>query len=104
MVALPAFPPAIAETVALLTQRCREQHAKLILFGSRAHGKSGLAADWDFGLEASAPIDNRTLNTLKQQCADVGFPYRVDLVDFARAPVWLLEAVGNDYLVLYDPA
>ena len=98
------MPPPVRHVVNLLVDHCRQQRSRLILFGSRAHGKTGLGADWDFGIESARPTEYGTWVTLKRQCEDASFPHRVDLVDLTCAPAWLTESIGEDYVVLYDPS
>jgi len=52
---------------------------KIILFGSRAKGKSKLHSDFDIAIEISKP-DLRTRRIIKEKIDDVSGLYSVDLI------------------------
>ena len=59
------------------------QGSQFFLFGSRAEGKAGFAADIDIGILPAKPLDNRLLSELQAHIAESFIPYDVDLVDFS---------------------
>jgi hypothetical protein len=95
---LHAMPIRIQKAVMALIQFCDVHRAGLILFGSRARGKSGVQADWDFGIYAMKPFEPRSLSTLKLKLMDDVFPNRIDIVNLNNAPHWFLESIVDDHI------
>jgi hypothetical protein len=91
-------PDSVRKAALRLQQYAEKHHADLYLIGSRARGKRGVRADWDFGIYFSAgkrPVD---FSRTKQSVSDMAFPHRVDIVDLGSAPSWFLKSIVHDAL------
>ena len=71
----------------------------LVLFGSRARGEAGTAADWDFGYVATDDFrpDSLLAGLMLAVKSD-----RIDLVDLARAGGQLRYRAARDARVLFE--
>ena len=58
--------------------------SKFFLFGSRAIGSAGFAADIDIGISPSKPLDYTIISKLQEIIEESFVPYKVDLVDFSN--------------------
>jgi len=58
--------------------------SRFFLFGSRAQGTAGFAADIDIGIWPQDPLNDTTLSDLQEIIEDSFVPYHVDLVDFSK--------------------
>lgn len=58
--------------------------SKFFLFGSRASGSAGFAADIDIGILPQEPLDNTIISKLQETIEESFVPYKVDLVDFSN--------------------
>jgi transcriptional regulator with XRE-family HTH domain len=59
---LRTMPVRIQKAVMRLISFCEAHQAGLLLFGSRARGKTGIGADWDFGVYSLKPFGLRPVN------------------------------------------
>lgn len=88
-------PDQILKT-ALRLQLYAEKHlGDIFLFGSRARGRRGIRADWDFAIffeKGSAP---KGFSAMKLDLQEKAFPYRIDLVCLNNAPVWFLRSIAD---------
>lgn len=85
----------------LYLQKFSEKHnASLFLIGSRARGKRGPRADWDFAIYFSDKRRRRSLALIKQRMEDIAFPHRIDLVDLNSAPRWFLRSIEHEAISL----
>jgi predicted nucleotidyltransferase len=66
---------------------------RVLLFGSRAVGDGRRASDWDIAILADAPLEWDRFAVAKQACQEASWPYRVDVVDLARAPMAFRQQV-----------
>lgn len=98
---LRTMPMRIQKAVMSLIQFCDAHNAGLVLFGSRARGKSGVIPDWDFGVYSSKLFDQRAFSVLKQKLMDEVFPNRIDIVNLNVAPSWFLESIVSDYIQIH---
>jgi hypothetical protein len=53
-------------------------------------------SDWDFAIDAGAPLPWNSFAILRQEVADIAFPDEIDIVDLNRAPDCFRESVGNN--------
>ena len=94
--------PLQVRRVVLSLQRYAVQHnADLFLFGSRARGKKGIRADWDFALFFPSGRQPKSFASLKINAEETAFPYRVDVLCLNDAPAWFLNSVSSDALRLH---
>ena len=90
----------------IITQICallKEQlhPARIILFGSRAKGKNGRHADFDFAIDGPAP--SLTLErTLKEKADKISGLYKVELVYLDTVDEGFKKIVLNTGKVLYE--
>jgi predicted nucleotidyltransferase len=70
--------------------------ATLKLFGSRARGDARRTSDIDIALVSAKPIPAAELATLREALEDSSVPFRVDLLDYARAPASLRAAIDRE--------
>ncbi len=82
-------------------QRClgpflRRFDAHLIVFGSRARGETHRASDLDLALLADRPIPTWALAEMRECLENSNLPFRIDLVDYARAPAELKRAIDEE--------
>lgn len=98
---LRTMPMRVQKAVMSLIQFCDAHNAGLILFGSRARGKSGISPDWDFGVYSQKLFDQRTFSVLKQKLMDEAFPNRIDIVNLNVAPSWFLESIVGDHIQIH---
>ena len=94
-------PTPIKKISLQLIEFCKRYHANLILFGSRAEGKTGVQVDWDFGIFFLKSVHDREFKLLKVRLTDAAFPYRIDIVNLNEAPAWFLESLQNRSLILH---
>jgi AcrR family transcriptional regulator len=95
------MPVRIQKAVMALIQFCDAHQAGLVLFGSRARGKGGVQADWDFGIYAVRYLDPRAFSMLKLKLMDDAFPNRIDVVNLNVAPPWFLESIADDHIQIH---
>ncbi len=58
--------------------------SRFFLFGSRANGSAGFAADIDIGIWPQEPLNDTILSKRQEIIEDSFVPYQVDLVDFSK--------------------
>ncbi len=97
---LSSFPDKIKKIVIELVKFTNDNSADLILFGSRAAGKTGVRHDWDFAVNFHKTVQDKKLRLLKQKLQDQSFPYRVDLVNLNIAPTWFKDSIDEDKIYL----
>jgi predicted nucleotidyltransferase len=68
--------------------------AKIYLFGSRARGEASAFSDIDIAIESTYPIDDR-LSSLRDTIENSNIPWKVDLVDLAKAP-YLKKVISHE--------
>lgn len=73
-----------------------EMDARLVLFGSRARGDARPRSDIDLAVRSEQPIAAATLAQLRDALEESQVPFRIDLVDYARASVQLREAIDRE--------
>lgn len=74
----------------------RRFNARLIVFGSRARGEAHHASDLDLALRADRPIPAWALAEMRECLENSNLPFRIDLVDYARAPAELKRAIDEE--------
>ncbi len=89
-------PPAILKVALRLEEFAKTNSADLFLFGSRARGKKGIRADWDFAFSFSSDEAPESFASFKQEMLDRAFPYRIDIVLLNNAPEWFLSSVREN--------
>lgn len=95
-----SFPDKVKKAALSLNKFASTHHADLILFGSRAAGKTGIRADWDFGLNFHKKINNAKLAALKRSLVEKTFPYRIDIVNLNAAPEWFKSSIEDNLIYL----
>jgi len=58
---------------------------EILIFGSRVDGSPHRSSDLDICLKGAGPIDPRFLGELEDRLRDSLLPFKVDLLDYARA-------------------
>ncbi len=94
------FPDKIKKITVRLLEFAEASHADLVLFGSRAAGKTGVAHDFDFAFYFHKKADDKGLRTLKRDLSEASFPYRIDAVNLNSAPDWFKRSIENDMIYL----
>ena len=69
-------------------------HAKIYLFGSRAKNNESLYSDVDIAIQ-SDKLSTKDFAELKFAIEESNLPYKVDLIDLAKAP-YLREIVYKE--------
>lgn len=94
------FPDKIKKIILKLLVWAEENHADLIIFGSRARGKIGITHDFDLGLFFHKKTSDKNFRLKRQALADEAFPYRVDIINLNGAPKWFSESIKDDMIYL----
>jgi len=94
------FPPKIAKVALELFRFAEVNEADLVLFGSRAGGKKGIQADWDFAVYFHKKAEDTKLRLLKQRLIDDAFPYRIDIINLNLAPEWFKTSISGQMVYL----
>lgn len=94
-------PEGVRKAVFALQKFAEARGADLFLIGSRARGKKGLRADWDFAVYLAGVNQRRSLVLLKQRMEDLAFPHRIDLVDLNSAPAWFLRSIESEAIKIF---
>lgn len=94
------FPDQIKKIALSLCKYAAEHHADMILFGSRAAGKKGIRADWDFAIYFHRKMDNACLARLSRTLTEKAFPYRIDIVNLNAAPDWFKSSIEDNIIYL----
>ena len=89
-------PESVKKATLELQKFAEVNKADLFLIGSRARGKKGLRADWDFAIYFKDPKKVKSLALIKQKIGDLAFPYRIDLVVLSAAPSWFLYSASDE--------
>lgn len=67
---------------------------EIYLFGSRAKGKETSCSDVDIAIKSS-DLDPKDLAWIRFMIEESNFPYKVDLIDLAKAP-YLAEIIEKE--------
>ena len=94
------FPLSIQAAIHYLQEQIT-QNGVIVLFGSRVTRPFKKYADFDIGLFMRKPLSWRTFSLWKTRVEELAWPYRIDLVDLARAPSEFLEVVRRHMCVLH---
>ena len=86
----------MAEIQRLLKPFLQRFQARLILFGSRARGDARNVSDIDLAIRAEQPIPAWVMARMRECLEESKLPFRVDLVDYARAPEDLKRAIDEE--------
>lgn len=81
---------------------CRA-HGALFAFGSRARGRGGRFSDLDILVRGPEPIPLPALASLECEISESILPFRLDIVDAARAAPTFLAALEPDLVPIADP-
>jgi transcriptional regulator with XRE-family HTH domain len=92
---LAGAPQNIIKTTLRLQEFAEANNADLFLIGSRAKGKIGNRADWDFAFFFKAKHDHSKFVSFKQDMIDRAFPYKIDIVLLNNAPEWFLSSASE---------
>ncbi|MFN3610998.1 nucleotidyltransferase family protein [Tepidimonas sp.] len=76
--------------------------AQLRLFGSRARGDARPQSDIDVALCSGSPLPLDELAALREALEESSIPFRVDLVDLARAAPALRQAIEREGVAWTD--
>lgn len=69
---------------------------RLKLFGSRARGDARRASDIDLALVSRQPIAAADMAALREALEESPIPFRIDLIDYASAPIHLRTAIDSE--------
>lgn len=72
-------------------------------FGSRVQGTARPFSDLDLAVIGEAPLDPRRLTAVKDAFVESNLPFRVDVVDWARASEAFKAIIERAYEVLQMP-
>jgi predicted nucleotidyltransferase len=75
---------------------------KVVLFGSRARGKSRPRSDFDIGVIGDAPMPLRDFYAIEDLLDELPTLYRIDWVDLARVGERFRSNALRDAEVLYE--
>ncbi len=90
---------SLTEVRRLLSRELSGSGVKVWLFGSRARGDHRVFSDIDIALQApEGAVPPERMAALREAFEDSRIPYRVDLVDLARADEALVERVRSEGL------
>ena len=81
---------------------CRA-HGVLYAFGSRARGRGGRFSDLDILVRGRDPIPLPVLASLECEISESVLPFRLDIIDAARASPTFLAAIEPDLVPIADP-
>ncbi|GAB6066984.1 nucleotidyltransferase domain-containing protein [Methylothermus subterraneus] len=93
---LPLDPRDAAAIQRLLQPWLERFKAQLILFGSRARGDFCPASDIDVAIKAESPLPPWLLAEMRELMENSPLPFKVDLIDYARAPEDLKRAIDAE--------
>lgn len=79
----------------IVKSHATDQAYSVVVFGSRATGKSKKYSDIDLALIGQQPVANRTKAYLSQAFEESSLPYSVDIVDFAKASTGLQNEIND---------
>jgi predicted nucleotidyltransferase len=80
---------------------CRA-HGALYAFGSRARGRGGRFSDLDILVRGRHPIPLPVLASLECEISESVLPFKLDIVDAARAAPTFLAAIEPDLVPITD--
>ena len=80
---------------------CRA-HGVLYAFGSRARGRGSRFSDLDILVRGQDPIPLRALASLECEISDSVLPFKLDIIDAARASPTFLAAIEPDLVLIAD--
>lgn len=93
-------PAQIKKVFRMLEDYAKKHGASLFLIGSRARGKKGIRADWDFAFYFPSDARPADFAVVKFKAEDIAFPYRIDVVNLNDAPEWFLESAEKNAILL----
>ena len=99
----PILKEAPANIIKILLQLqtfAKEKNASLFLFGSRARGKKGIRADWDFAIYFMDKKRVKNFASFKEKLTDKAFPYSIDIVVLNDAPDWFIDSISNEAILI----
>lgn len=88
--------------VRLVLPLAQRYQAALRLFGSRARGDARRTSDIDLALCAPVPLPADELAALREVLDNANVPFRIDLVDYARAAPVLRQAIDREGIAWID--
>jgi predicted nucleotidyltransferase len=93
---LPAEEQRVCDLVREETTRriAGEGPFSLYLVGSRATGEAWPTSDFDFVIDAGAPLAGKVINPLREALEQLRVPYTIDLVDWHRCSEAFREVAG----------
>jgi predicted nucleotidyltransferase len=94
----------VLETIRSVFVREKEILAgrRVILFGSRASGKSRPRSDFDIGIEGEAPLNAASFAHLVDRLEKIDTLYRIDLVDMQTVPERFRRNATKQIKVIYE--
>jgi uncharacterized protein len=81
-----------------------EEHAKIVLFGSRARGEQNPASDVDIGILHHGEIDRGKLSLLREKIEELNIPYKVEIVDLSETSEDFRKQALKDGVIWKDCA
>jgi predicted nucleotidyltransferase len=82
---------------------CRA-HGVLYAFGSRARGRGSRFSDLDILVRGKDSIPLAVLASLECEISESVLPFKLDIIDAARASPTFLAAIEPDLVPIADPA
>lgn len=81
-----SLPPALREQVrGIFGRHLGDRRYRLYLFGSHANGRATPRSDYDFAVQAQAPLDLATLAAIRADLEDLPVLQGFDVVDLTAA-------------------
>lgn len=68
---------------------------EIILFGSRAEGRSNSTSDYDIALKAAGQIPVQIISAIKEKLEESNIPYKIDIVDYRSISLALQATIDK---------
>ena len=98
---LKSAPDRIKIASYILTDFSQNANADLLLFKSEGVGRFGTNHDWSFAVSFTKKDVEKKLSLIRQQLIEKTAPFRVEIVNLNKAPMWLRLVIKDNYVRLY---
>lgn len=85
----------------VLSQFAENNNADLLIYNSGDVDKFGGKFDWNFAMYFLKKDNEKKLNSLRQEILDNCAPYKIEIINLNRSPLWFKLIVKNNYIRLY---
>jgi uncharacterized protein len=83
------------QIVKIIRNHLKFNQAEIILFGSRAEGKTLSSSDYDIALKSEIPIDKSVISQIKEDLENSNIPNKIDLVEYSSVSDALRESIDK---------